>query len=293
MSDIFSRIKKSFSSSTPSQGNILGGGKTTENEKEEEKTFDVVFTDASLGLQIQQQSDLRPAVVVVSSGSPAMREGVAVGDIIVGVEGNIVSSYEDFIAIVGALPRPITVRFKRSLASSALLPLPPSSSSSQKSTSSTSSQKSTSSNSSSSIRAGLASLMQPGSKGSGGSAPALSEEQKESRRDAMMKAAQARGEAWDKRVTGANSGKSIRVSESTFTLPLLSLLLFFLLSSIFFFFFSLSLSYISNISPPPFLIAISTSLIRIKMTEERYMTTKRPRRSAFETRRRRPLWVSY
>ena len=63
---------------------------------------------------LRKLEDGRPIVDEVIPGSFAEALGVKVDDVIAGVEGNVVNSYEAFLEVIEAFPRPVTIRLHRS-----------------------------------------------------------------------------------------------------------------------------------------------------------------------------------
>jgi len=200
MSGIFDKLKSSLgmgssgAGKTSGSGRILGSGTgqvgvPRKPAASQSTIFEVSFPEQQLGMVLRSRQDSKPEVDEVVKGGSAEALGVLAGDLIVGIEGNIVESYEGFIEVVGVLGRPVTVRFSRP---------------SNGATAYSSSSSSTSSSSSSS-RFGLGFTQK-----SAPPPPApLTEEEKDSRRAAMVKAAQDRGSAWDKRVAAASSKKKM------------------------------------------------------------------------------------
>lgn len=137
--------------------------------------FDLVFNEPSLGMVLRQLENKKPIVDDVVAGGSAASLGVKPNDLIVGVEGNIVESYDGFLEVIGAIGRPVSIRFLRGSSTRSTAP------------------------SSSSI-------------GTGKSDPPLSEEEKSSRRIARFKAAEDRGGAWEKRFA-ANRLKKVNIRD--------------------------------------------------------------------------------
>jgi C-terminal processing protease CtpA/Prc len=85
--------------------------------------YEVTFTENSLGLTIhsappEHAMSGSPIVVDVTAGSAASAGGVHVGDIIVSMESNSGQiTYGDFVEIVQAIGRPMTLRFQRGIGS--------------------------------------------------------------------------------------------------------------------------------------------------------------------------------
>lgn len=202
MSGIFDKLRSSLgigSSSnagkTTGPGRVLGSGPgqagvPSKPTASSVTVFDVSFPQPQLGMVLRSRQDNKPEVDDVVEGGSAEALGILPGDLIVGIEGNIVESYESFIEVVGAFGRPVTVRFSRASNGGQSRAAAPSSSSSS---------------SSSSSRFGLGFTQ----KSAPPATAPLTEEEKDSRRAAMVKAAQDRGSAWDKRVAAASSKKKM------------------------------------------------------------------------------------
>ena len=74
-------------------------------------SFDVVFEEQALGVSLcPRPEDNRTEITDVREGSAASIAGVQVGDVITHIDGNPVSSFDEFNAICGALSRPLTLR---------------------------------------------------------------------------------------------------------------------------------------------------------------------------------------
>ena len=192
MSSIFDRLRGSLgmgSSSAKQPGHILGRADGQIGVKSQQKTsvgdevFDISFTEGSLGMVLRKLDNGRPIVDEVVAGGSAESLGVRPNDLIIGVEGNVVESYEVFIDVISAFGRPVSVRFKRGRSAMA--------------------QPSASSSSMRTMFGGK-SVPPP--------AP-LSEEEKESRRLARVKAVEDRGNAWEKRIAQSSKKKLSGVDE--------------------------------------------------------------------------------
>lgn len=72
--------------------------------------FDVVFSEKSLGLKVSSDHTSRPIVEEVISNTEAESARILPGDVIVAIEGNSVSSFDDFMSTITALDRPITLK---------------------------------------------------------------------------------------------------------------------------------------------------------------------------------------
>ncbi len=145
---------------------------------DESTTFDVIFEEMTLGIQFSHPLDesgkpntaaVRTLVVhdIVTNGE-ADKKAVRKGDEIISVDGNDVKSYDEFVMMVKALERPLTVQFRR------LLPKPPSSDS------------------------GFHVWRRDNEPPS--NVFTLTQQEKEDRRAAMKAAADSRAGAWDKKV---------------------------------------------------------------------------------------------
>jgi hypothetical protein len=85
--------------------------------------YDVSFYDDKIGIELEshhvshqdnspliQHLSLAIYITYVIPGQEANRRGVKVGDQIVSVDGNEVSHPEDFVTILSAIARPVTIR---------------------------------------------------------------------------------------------------------------------------------------------------------------------------------------
>mmetsp|Transcript_37940 Transcript_37940/g.38629 ORF Transcript_37940/g.38629 Transcript_37940/m.38629 type:complete len:313 (+) Transcript_37940:61-999(+) len=197
MNSFLSSVKKTFGiDKKESTGRTLSSIPTTSAPKDNE--YDVTFTSQSLGITITEQ-DGKPMVEKVLTGSSANRSGVGMGDLIVSIEGNPVSSFEDFSAVIKGLEfRPLVIRFRRNRKSS---------------------------NSSSAISNAFTNMMPSSSSSPPIPESHLSDEEKEQRRLAMIEAAKIRSKQWNgssvpqqkKRVETATSpsGTSLNPQDDT------------------------------------------------------------------------------
>ena len=85
----------------------LIGKKLGSNTTEFERTF----TEQSLGMKIFSDSMKRAIVEQVLPNSAAESLEIQNGDVILAVEGQPVTSFDDFMAIISAIERPVTIRF--------------------------------------------------------------------------------------------------------------------------------------------------------------------------------------
>ena len=77
-------------------------------------TYQVTFTEKTLGLKILQDADNKPQVKDIVQGSMAESCGqIAVGDIIVKVNDVTIDTYETFMFIIPTTERPVTLEFTR------------------------------------------------------------------------------------------------------------------------------------------------------------------------------------
>ncbi len=72
--------------------------------------IDVIYSDKTLGITLEPNSLHQPCVVAVVSNSASSQAGIEVGDIVIGIDGNAVSLYADFMSIFPAVGRPVTLR---------------------------------------------------------------------------------------------------------------------------------------------------------------------------------------
>jgi membrane-associated protease RseP (regulator of RpoE activity) len=205
---MFDRMKKSLGLKQETKGHRLGGSNpepapaAAASGASAAPEFDIRFEEQSLGLTVAE-TDGHSVVREVIAGSSADKKGIRPGDRIVSLEGNVITSHNDFVAMVGAFPRPFTMRFSRK---------PSVSSGGGKGTSGSmfGALKGLTGSSSTTNR----------SSGSGGSfykapAPAaapkkpLSEAEKEERRKMMVQAAKDREQQWDRRLKDSKKAKDL------------------------------------------------------------------------------------
>lgn len=110
--NLLSKFKRTVGLESKPKGNVLGGNEVDKTEKNKNVgEYDVVFNQEKLGFQVfEGQRDGKTYVNGVNEGDFAYDSGVRNGDVIVSLDGNKVMSHENFLAIVTALGRPLTVR---------------------------------------------------------------------------------------------------------------------------------------------------------------------------------------
>jgi PDZ domain len=145
---------------------------------------DYLFAEDKLGLRLTHTGS-QVAVIDTVPGSEAHRLGVQPGDILLELNGQAVKTPDGFVAALTQLRRPVSIRFKRP---------PP-----QKAAAITSSFK----RAQDTARAKFAKPAPP---------PPLTDAEKKSQREAMLRAAEARGAAWDKKL---QKGRHIISSSSS------------------------------------------------------------------------------
>jgi len=122
---IFDKIKSSLglNKAKSTTSHRLGGGDSNSSSKRvdsenntansfNDSEFTLAFSDDKFGLEV----DMFDHKVIVSHlypGKEAISKGVKEGDVVLSIEGNEVSSPEVFMGILGALDRPVNIRFKR------------------------------------------------------------------------------------------------------------------------------------------------------------------------------------
>jgi len=101
---IFETLKKTFSPSDSDMASIIG-------KEIADGTFDITFQDESLGL-IFEENEGKVIVQNVMNGYSAHSKGIRSGDIIIAVEGTLVSDFDSFGAIIGKYKnkRPLIIR---------------------------------------------------------------------------------------------------------------------------------------------------------------------------------------
>jgi hypothetical protein len=117
----FSNLSKSlgFKSQESSKGHILGA--STENKSGPPKTpaapksnsvFQVTFVESVMGFQVMKsEDDQRAKITMVNKGLAADLAGVKVGDKVVALDGNPIPTYDVFSGLIGALERPLVIRY--------------------------------------------------------------------------------------------------------------------------------------------------------------------------------------
>lgn len=153
-----------------------GGGQRLGSASE---TYDVGFSEDKLRITLNRGPQDRPVIGGVERGGEADRGGVRPGHVIVAVEGNPVSSFDDVMAILGALGRPITITFKPEK------------------------QRASAGPSASAKKSGGGGLGAFGQKKRAPPPTPLTPEQRAEQRAAALAAAEARGKQWEKRSGGA------------------------------------------------------------------------------------------
>jgi len=175
-------------------------------------TFSVTYTEeGSMGVTVDADPiSHRPVIMTITPNSPSYRLGVQEGDVVISVDGNSIANFDDFMAVIPVLGRPVTLTYARrnqqpnSRTASEKIP--------SSSTSSSSSASSTSSSSSFSMMSTMSSVFGRSSSAPTtapqSTAPPLSEQEKEQRREAMRQAAAQRAGAWDKKVASGRKERS-------------------------------------------------------------------------------------
>lgn len=223
MASILDRIKKSFTASTSKHSEAKGHrlGTREENEMNQQKrkergaevdeipslanlsTFSVEYTEeGSMGITVDVGTTAHiPVVSNVTQGSPSHKSGVQSGDIVVAVDDNRISNFDDFMAVIPSLGRPVTLTFARQNMTSNIQTGNTNAGSSSSSSSSTSS-------SSFPMMPSMISVFRAPSTTATNSAPPLSDQEKEQRREAMRLAAAQRASAWDKKVANGRKERN-------------------------------------------------------------------------------------
>jgi PDZ domain len=147
---------------------------------------DYLFADDKLGLRLMHTGS-QVAVIDTVPGSEANRLGVQPGDILLELNGQAVKTPDGFVAALTQLRRPVSIKFKRP---------PP-----QKAAAITSSFK----RAQDTARAKFAKPAAP--------AP-LTDAERATQREAMLRAAEARGAAWDKKLQKGRQTTSSTVNGS-------------------------------------------------------------------------------
>ncbi len=93
-----------------------GGRGVNDNCDQEISRIDVYFTETELGMtMVEEKKTGRPIVNTVIPGREGHRLGVKIGDAVVMIEQNPISSVETFSQAVRDFPRPLCVMFERNL----------------------------------------------------------------------------------------------------------------------------------------------------------------------------------
>ena len=106
------------------KGNRLGGstnstgkGQTLGRSVDKQpvmSTYEVIFTEKTLGLKILQNTENKPQVKELVEGSMAENCGkISIGDIIVKVNDIAIDTYENFMFIIPTTDRPVSLTFMR------------------------------------------------------------------------------------------------------------------------------------------------------------------------------------
>ena len=82
-----------------------------ESKSSTEQTYDVVFQDGPLGLELDEQFGLARAKEVTEGGQAA-KGGVEANDLIMALDSGTVT-FDEAWAVINSRPRPITVSFRR------------------------------------------------------------------------------------------------------------------------------------------------------------------------------------
>ena len=156
-----------------------------------DKVYDVTFTEEKLGMVLSKGE--RNTIIVKSTDffGAAQKAGVKEGDKVMQIDGNTVTSYDDSIAILQALGRPLTMRFFHGDGVPNVL-------------GSTNIGSSTTDYSNNNTTIGQSSQS------------SLTDEEKRARRQQLAEAATKRGEKWDRKVSTAKS-KRLLSSQNSLT----------------------------------------------------------------------------
>ena len=71
--------------------------------------YDVTFTEQGLGMKLGKGSDGKPYIISSEPGSIAFMNDVRKSDMVVAVNGNLVSSYQGFLDTFSVSSRPVTI----------------------------------------------------------------------------------------------------------------------------------------------------------------------------------------
>ncbi len=113
-----SSVASSRSGSKQSENMFTGNGVEGINDGVDRgiSHIDVYFHETDLGMMMQEEKQTgRPIVNIVIHGREGQRLGVKVGDVVVMIERNPVSSVEAFSQAARDFPRPLCVTFERNL----------------------------------------------------------------------------------------------------------------------------------------------------------------------------------
>jgi membrane-associated protease RseP (regulator of RpoE activity) len=127
----FDSLKKSIGLKkeppTTKPGRVLGNGKPAETKESQSPTsptyqvFEKIFHDEKIGIGLVEfkeklpidSSDrvvARPAVVTIAPDSESHRHGIQQGDVILSLNGQELTQFEDFYNFIVALGRPLTIK---------------------------------------------------------------------------------------------------------------------------------------------------------------------------------------
>ena len=105
---IFAKLFKSISSSKSKESSSHRLG--SNNDATAQNLIDIVFTCKSLGFEVTQWEDCVVKVAKVVSGTESHEKGVQIGDIVISVDGNSVTTPDELAAVLNILDRPVTLR---------------------------------------------------------------------------------------------------------------------------------------------------------------------------------------
>lgn len=104
---IFDKLKSSLGVTPASKGHVLGG---SSSESSTGSRFEITFQEQSIGIKIAEHPKTGlPVVSEVSKGSAAQSQGVKSGDVVATLEGQAISSTQEFVELVTALGRPVVI----------------------------------------------------------------------------------------------------------------------------------------------------------------------------------------
>lgn len=154
-----------------SEGHTLGGGTSTASVAGDKVRFNVLFRDASLGMTLSKSENGSATIVsAVAQGSAAAQAGIKPGSKVIGMDGQGIGSFDDFMAVVQTMGRPLQLSFEGPQ------PSPTGASASGSSTM--------------------------------GKGAAVSRSEQDARREARIAAAEARGSQWDKKLSSTRTSKA-------------------------------------------------------------------------------------